>query len=48
VAGMLAMAGPHVSASGGLGDAGLEDIAPTVLQLLGVDAPANISGRSLL
>jgi hypothetical protein len=48
VAGMVAMAGPHVPAVEVPPDGGLEDIAPTVLYLLGLGVPGGMSGRSLL
>ena len=48
VAGMVAMAGPHVPAAEVPQDGGLQDIAPTVLYLLGLGIPGGMSGRSLL
>jgi hypothetical protein len=47
VPGICIMCGPGVPAGASLGQAGLRDIAPTVLKLLGIDAGAEMAGRSL-
>jgi predicted AlkP superfamily phosphohydrolase/phosphomutase len=44
--GLYVIAGPGV-APGGRRDAHLLDIAPTVLDLLGIEQPAGLRGRSL-
>jgi predicted AlkP superfamily phosphohydrolase/phosphomutase len=44
--GMIVAAGAGVGARGRL-DAHLLDVAPTVLELLGLDVPAEMRGRSL-
>jgi len=45
--GMIVAAGAGVTARGRL-DAHLLDVAPTVLDLLGIDVPADMRGRSLV
>ena len=45
--GLYVVAGPGIEASG-RADAHLLDIAPTVLEILGIEAPAGLRGRSLL
>jgi predicted AlkP superfamily phosphohydrolase/phosphomutase len=45
--GLYVVAGPGIGARGRL-DAHLLDVAPTVLELLGLDVPARMRGRSLL
>jgi predicted AlkP superfamily phosphohydrolase/phosphomutase len=45
--GLYVVAGPGVDARG-RSDAHLLDIAPTVLELLGIDEPSGLRGRSLL
>ena len=45
--GLYVVAGPDIDASG-RSDAHLLDIAPTVLEILGIDAPSDLRGRSLL
>ena len=42
------MAGDGVAQGKVVEGAGLEDLAPTILHLLGFDKPAAMSGRSLL
>jgi predicted AlkP superfamily phosphohydrolase/phosphomutase len=44
--GILAAAGPQVAA-GAVHDAGIQDLAPTVLRMLGVDAETAFDGRPL-
>ena len=45
--GLYVVAGPGIEARGRV-DAHLLDIAPTVLELLGIDEPSGMRGRSLL
>jgi predicted AlkP superfamily phosphohydrolase/phosphomutase len=47
VPGLCIICGPGVPSGASLGQAGLEDIAPTVLHLLGAGGPAGMEGRSL-
>src|SRR5205807_6935949 len=46
--GLLIMAGPGVPGGGRLDGAHLLDVAPTVLELLGLATPPSMRGRSLL
>jgi predicted AlkP superfamily phosphohydrolase/phosphomutase len=48
IPGICIIRGPRVPRGVPWGQAGLEDIAPTVLHLLGIDGPTGMDGRSLL
>jgi predicted AlkP superfamily phosphohydrolase/phosphomutase len=48
VPGICVLCGPGVSGGTALGDAGLQDIAPTVLRILGLDVAPEMAGRPLV